>query len=220
MEKGKHKRLWNKKGKSVRLQKLASETGWLFHYPIVQSNHWSRVMWRASKHRGTLVFAPVIEGNWKDQECRKGLGCLNPQPYPPLILPDCFAPFVNSFSFYRLIGIKDKMKRLFALNAATHIETGKKNLIARKSPQQVFLVNATSKLSIDIEPITASLSSAEAPARYPHKNSNNRKIESARGRWEEEKGEEASLLSFPFPSCPVRFLFFSPTSPQHKEASA
>ena len=37
MEKGKHKRLRNKKGKSVRLQKLASETGWLFHYPIVQS---------------------------------------------------------------------------------------------------------------------------------------------------------------------------------------
>ena len=37
------------------------------------------------------------------------------------------------------------MKRLFALNAATHVEDGKKNLIARKSPQQVFLVNATSK---------------------------------------------------------------------------
>ena len=67
------------------------------------------------------------------------------------------------------------MKRLFALNAATHVENGKKNLIARKSPKQVYLVNATSKLSIDIEPITASLSSAEAPARYPYKNSNNGK---------------------------------------------
>ena len=85
------------------------------------------------------------------------------------------------------------------------------------------LVNATSKLSIDNEPITASLSSAEAPARYSYKNSNNRKIETARGPWEEGKGGEASLLSFPFPLCPARFLFFSPASPaspKHKEASA
>ena len=112
------------------------------------------------------------------------------------------------------------MKRLFALNAATHVENGKKNLIARKSPQQVFLVNATSKLSIDIEPITASLSSAEAPARYPYKNSNNRKKKARGGRWEEGKGGEASLLSFPFPSRPARFLFFSPAFSQHKEDSA
>ena len=105
------------------------------------------------------------------------------------------------------------MKRLFALNAATHVENGKKNLIARKSPQQVFLVNATSKLSIDIEPITASLSSAEAPARYPYKNSNNGKIERAWGTMGEGKGGEAYLLSFPFPSCPARFLFFLPCLP-------
>ena len=108
---------------------------YVVHDSIVQSNHWSCVMWWASKHRGTLVFAPVIEGNWKNQECRKGLGCLSPPPCPPLILPDCFAPFVNSFLFYRFISIKDKMKRLFFLNAATHVENGEKNLIARKSPQ-------------------------------------------------------------------------------------
>ena len=215
MEKGKHKRLRNKKGKSVRLQKLASETGWLFHYPIVQSNHWSHVMWRASRHRGTLVFAPVIEGNWKDQECRKGLGCLSPPPYPPLILPDCFAPFVNSLSFYRIIGIKDKMKRLFFLNAATHVENGKKNLIARKSPQQVFLVNATSKLSIDIEPITASLSSAEAPARYPYKNSNNGKIERARGTMGRGKRREGLSSFFPLPIVPRALSFFSPQPPHN-----
>ena len=168
-------------------------------------------MWRASKHRGTLVFAPVFEGNWKDQECRKGLGCLSPPPYPPLILPDCFAPFVNSLSFYRIIGIKDKMKRLFALNAATHVENGKKNLIARKSPQQVFLVNATSKLSIDIEPITASLSSAESPARYPYKNSNNRKIESARGTMGRGKRRGGLSSFFPLPIAPRALSFFLPS---------
>ena len=172
-------------------------------------------MWRASRHRGTLVFAPVIEGNWKDQECRKGLGCLSPPPYPPLILPECFAPFVNSLSFYRLIGTNDKMKRLFALNAATHVENGKKNLIARKSPQQVFLVNATSKLSIDIEPITASLSSAEAPARYPYKNSNNGKIERARGTMGRGKRRGGLSSFFPLPIVPRALSFFSPLPPHN-----
>ena len=108
------------------------------------------------------------------------------------------------------------MKRLFFLKAATHVENGEKNLIARKSPQLMCLVNATSKLSIDIEPITASLSSAEAPARYPYKNSNNEKIERARGTMGRGKRREASLLSFPFPSCHARFLFcFSPQFPHN-----
>ena len=46
------------------------------------------------------------------------------------------------------------MKRLFALNVATHVENGEKNLIARKSLQLVFLVKAKSKLCIDVKPIT------------------------------------------------------------------
>ena len=46
-----------------------------------------------------------------------------------------------------------------------------------------------------------------------------------RGSHAEDDGKRetagASLLSFPFPSCPARSLFFfSPASPQHKEASA
>ena len=55
-----------------------------------------------------------------------------------------------------------------------------------------------------------SLSSAEAPAGYPYKNSNNRKKQKARGaRWEEGK-DVVRALSFSL----------SPASPQHKEASA
>ena len=168
-------------------------------------------MWRASRQRGTLVFSPVIEGNWKDQECPKGLGCLSPPPYPPLILPDCFSPFVNSLSFYRIIGIKDKMKRLFFLNAATHVENDEKNLIARKSPQLMCLVNATSKLSIDIEPITASLSSAEAPAGYPYTNSNNGKIEPARETMGRGKRREGLSSFFPLPIS--LSFFFLPSLP-------
>ena len=103
------------------------------------------------------------------------------------------------------------MKRLFALNAATHVENGKKNLIARKSLQQVFLVNATSKPSIDIEPITASLSSAEAPARYPCKNSNNRKIESARGTMRRGKRRGGLSSFFPLPIAPRALSFFLPS---------
>jgi len=49
------------------------------------------------------------------------------------------------------------------------------------------------------------LSFAEAPAGYPIKNSNNRKVES-NGRWEEGKGGPS--------------FSFSPASLQHKEASA
>ena len=138
---------------------------------------------------------------------------MGPPPYPALILPDSFAPFVNSFSFSRIIGIKDKMKRLFFLNAATHVENGKKNLIARTSPQ-VFLVNATSKLSMDIELITASLTSAEAPARSPYKNSNNRKLESARGTMGRGKRQGRLSSFFPFPSCPARFFFSLPSLPK------
>ena len=50
------------------------------------------------------------------------------------------------------------------------------------------------------------LSSAEAPAGYPNKNSNNRKIESARGTMGRGKRRERS---FPFPLCPARPLFRS-----------
>ena len=105
------------------------------------------------------------------------------------------------------------MKRLFFLNAATHVENGKKNLIARTSPQLVFLVNATSKLSIDIEPITASLSSAEALAGYPFKNSNNRKIESARGTMGRGKRREGLSSFFPLPIVPRALSFFLPSLP-------
>ena len=104
------------------------------------------------------------------------------------------------------------MKRLFFLKAATHVENGEKNLIARTSPQLMCLVNATSKLSIDIEPITASLSPAEAPARYSYKNSNNRKIESARGTMGRGKRREGLSSFFPLPIVPRALSFFSPQS--------
>ena len=56
------------------------------------------------------------------------------------------------------------------------------------------------------------LSSAEAPAGFPNKNSNNRKIESARGTMGRGKRRERS---FPFPSCPARSLFLSPQPPYY-----
>ena len=107
------------------------------------------------------------------------------------------------------------MKRLFFLKAATHVENGEKNLIARTSPQLMCLVNATSKLSIDIEPITASLSPAEAPARYPYKNSNNRKIESARGTMGRGKRWGGLSSFFPLPIVPRALSFFSPQPPHN-----
>ena len=58
------------------------------------------------------------------------------------------------------------------------------------------------------------LSSAEAPAGFPNKNSNNRKIESARGTMGRGKRRERS---FPFPSCPARSLFLSPQPPYNKK---
>ena len=51
------------------------------------------------------------------------------------------------------------------------------------------------------------------PAGYPNKDSNNRKIESARGTKGRRKRQESLLLSSPFPSCPARFLFLSPWPP-------
>ena len=45
---------------------------------------------------------------------------------------------------------------------------------------------------------------AEALAGHPSKNSNNRKIKSAGHDGRREKAG-ASLLSFPFPSCPTRY---------------
>ena len=103
------------------------------------------------------------------------------------------------------------MKRLFFLNAATHVENDEKNLIARKFPQLMCLVNATRKLSIDIEPITASLSSAEASAGYPYKNSNNGKIESARGTMGRGKRRGGLSSFFPLPIVPRALSFFLPS---------
>ena len=62
-----------------------------------------------------------------------------------------------------------------------------------------------------------SLSSAEAPAGYPYKNSNNRKTDSAPGTMGRGKRREpeASLFSFPFPSCPAHSLFLSPHPPHY-----
>ena len=60
------------------------------------------------------------------------------------------------------------------------------------------------------------LSSAEAPAGYPHQNINNRKNRKRGGRWEEGNGGSLSSL-FPLPIVPRALSFsFSPASPQHK----
>ena len=81
------------------------------------------------------------------------------------------------------------------------------------------------------------LSSAEAPAGYPNKNSNNRKIESARGtigrgkRWKPLPYNAFKMASdfrgrlelgfSPFPLSPARFLFPSlQPSVRYEEASA
>ena len=64
------------------------------------------------------------------------------------------------------------------------------------------------------------LSSAEAPARYPYKISNNRKNRKRTGEdWKRDKAGVSSL--FPLPIVPRALSFsFSPASPQYKEASA
>ena len=68
--------------------------------------------------------------------------------------------------------------------------------------------------------LTGTLSSAEAPAGYPHQNINDRKNRKRGGRWEEGNGGSLSSL-FPLPIVPRALSFsFSPASPQHKEASA
>ena len=83
-----------------------------------------------------------------------------------------------------------------------------------KMARKIWSQEVSSKLSIDIEPITASLSSAEASAGYPYKNSNNRKIESARGTMARGKRREG-LSSFLSPShrAPCAFFFFLPSLP-------
>ena len=62
--------------------------------------------------------------------------------------------------------------------------------------------------------LVKALSSAEAPARHPNKNSNNRKIESARGTMGRAKRPKwASSLC---PShCPPRDFFFPLSSPPY-----
>ena len=57
------------------------------------------------------------------------------------------------------------------------------------------------------------------PAGYPNKNSNDRKIESARGTMRRRKRRESLLLSSRFPSCPARFLFLSPRPPYDTKES-
>ena len=58
------------------------------------------------------------------------------------------------------------------------------------------------------------LPSAEAPAGYPNKHSNNEKIESARGTREERKGGKRPLFSLsPSHRAPRAFFFFLPILP-------
>ena len=81
--------------------------------------------------------------------------------------------------------------------------------------------NGTTKVFKANDPKTGvlSLSWAEASARYPNKNNNNWKIDSARGTM--GRGEKwASLPLFSLPIVPARFLFsLSPATLRHKEAS-
>ena len=55
---------WRKESTSdceISREKALGFRNWLVvHDSIVQSNHWSCVMWRASKLRSTLAFAPVV----------------------------------------------------------------------------------------------------------------------------------------------------------------
>ena len=95
------------------------------------------------------------------------------------------------------------MKRLFAFNAATHVENGEKNRIARTSRINFLL---TSNLLLLLSP------PQRLPLGTPIKKAIIEKSKARRGRWEEGKGAEASLLSFPFPSCP-RAFFFLPSLP-------
>ena len=62
------------------------------------------------------------------------------------------------------------------------------------------------------------LSSAEAPANYPY--SNNRKNRKGAGDDGKREKAGASLLSFPFPSCPERSLFLSPQPPHNKKGES
>ena len=62
---------------------------------------------------------------------------------------------------------------------------------------------------------TRTLSSAEAPVGYPYINSNNRKNRKGAEDDGKRKKAGASLLSFPFPSCPARCLFLSPQLPHN-----
>ena len=67
--------------------------------------------------------------------------------------------------------------------------------------------------------LIVTLSSAEAPAGYPYKNSSNRKKKNRKRAGDHGKREMAgaSLLSFSFPLCPALSLFFSPQLPHFKQ---
>ena len=63
--------------------------------------------------------------------------------------------------------------------------------------------------------LVKALSSAEAPARHPNKNSNNRKIESARDDGKSEKTEMAGASSLCPSHRPPRDFFFPLSSPPY-----
>ena len=108
-------------------------------------------------------------------------------------------------------GTKPSTFRVFSLTWPVSMQdkviettTTKKTFTCRKSSTlTAFVWNTNMAAAHHVKP----LSSAEAPARYPYKNSNNQKKKKARGeRWEEGKG----TLCFSF----------SAAFPQHKDASA
>ena len=87
-------------------------------------------------------------------------------------------------------------------------------IFLKKRPGKEFGLEASSYQEV-LNPEFLPLSSAcaEAPAGYSSKNTTNRKIESARGRWEEGTGG-SSILSFPFPSCRAPSFLPSPPTTQ------
>ena len=65
-------------------------------------------------------------------------------------------------------------------------------------------------------PLAKRSTCSKSTAGYPNKNSNNRKIVSARGTI--GRGKNGSFLSFSLPSCPARLLFsFFPASLRHRD---
>ena len=102
---------------------------------------------------------------------------------------------------FRWNRVSNAMSQLFRFN---HPITGKSQKVSTPIIAKVIAIGT--------------LSSAEAPAGYPYRNSNNKKNRKSAGDEGKRKKAGASLLSFPFPSCATRSLFsFCPASLQHKE---